>query len=933
MFERNAHDATNKHGAVHPFNRTHRARNNIETNGIIERPEVNRSSGIRSDRAQLTMQNVSAGKESPQNDDHSHTAAGIESPMAEQRRSPAYNYAKKKIIETRSSPIASKTLNHPALRHAAVARATDSAFSPQSKGGASPRRSPRTSSGRIRKSSPSPTQETIQFKFAKIQGTLDERPKPRALTEPSSPLKSLSTRASRYFGNVRTRTSAHNRPQNRLRGELNAATAALAEERSSSYASSSSSRSSLSQKELGSIAKRAFSLSQATRSTRVMRMEKAPISKMLSHKRSPTIAIEGNPVTMAQSNDDSHHGQRIGVYARFSPNSAVSSTKSSRLSRAERVAVLKQHNSRSYTPTSQFDSSITSSTLSSEELGGKPVQSSPNTSQSKPVQRMSGQSNKARQKKVETAKAYRRSNTSDLYKARPRSGGNQSMEKMKVSIKNDNIYMDGHVPISRDPAFIGSRAPSRPSKVGVDVYLSTEDRIRQAADALTPKLYNEQEFMDPDEADTLEHSSFLHEDTIFTADEPRLRYPAYLPEPKSQDKSQGDSRIDRVSSKSTSHVSSSMLRGEDIAQYRSDGSELVYSSNSGSNSRIGSTTLTSSLSNSKSSTSQGQNGCTTRKLENPKEESQNNNFDVVADNATSKEEAMRWWQKTYGNKVSGDTNQMIRKVFSAHKRKSETQARSFRHQEQDDEEVLKATNVQQQLPSNPEDDEDIFFGLDDESKASRKSTGPAHSRSTSSHKQRQGDVSHRNTDPLQMQSSSVLHQAGRQPPLSPRALNTNTEHQPDFHYTSNRDQDERAPTGYRSHSSENVASVPEKSRNSAVMPTVFEEASPTTNDSCEENADPGLKQRAKTTYDHGSEENSITIEESLPGAQKDTNQSVLTNLGAVIANSIDLACIPGMFPSMTMRFARYGATHISQRQRHRRIEMQGWCQCLYGLCW
>jgi hypothetical protein len=166
------------------------------------------------------------------------------------------------------------------------------------------------------------------------------------------------SRIARLYG-IRSRSPALVRGMKNLelKRNLGAASVVMEEEKASGIGSSSSSRSSLSNEELGTIAQRALQLSVIAAESKPNRRENSPLMQLLKTNRIRKVAFHGNNKAFAiASGVESCHPHDAGLISPVHHVSNSSAKKkfipgpskevSSKLSRAERIAALKRHNRR-----------------------------------------------------------------------------------------------------------------------------------------------------------------------------------------------------------------------------------------------------------------------------------------------------------------------------------------------------------------------------------------------------------------------------------------------------------------------------------------------------------------------------------------------------------------------------------------------------------
>jgi hypothetical protein len=480
-----------------------------------------------------------------------------------------------------------------------------------------------------------------------------------------------------------------------LKRNLDAASVVMHEERESSIGSrSSSSRSSLSNEELGTVAKRAWKLSKIQYQTRASRLQNSPLHQMLKEKRSRKYVVEKPSQTIsADEAEKIEETPNSNWEAQRSPKSSdISSSNSelrlsARLFRAEKYASVVRHNR-------------------------EPLHSGDHTSidDSEQIEKSKGSIHPVFGYSANQTTATREKNVNDDGTSSENSDSVSGSRSASNDLATTSSKPEDPTTSSSSASSHGKTSRSERARQ-LKAVISMSKRKQSTAAVSDESSYESVEVqasgrgnkghLDEYNANRVLMDSALDD---FGSDSDHVRNP-------NSDQPRSD----------LSDLENSVLNGEGIAQISSgDDSAMNWSVTTGS---VSVTTPFAQLNTSsnegsaKISSKASSGGSAVQRLapipdDDPREVSL---FSYTDSNTSSgkeksstdgssksKPDALRWWQKKYGKKMSGATSSVVPDAFSKLSPKDiSLQDRGFFKSEHDEE-------------YDEDDEDDVFFGLEDD---------------------------------------------------------------------------------------------------------------------------------------------------------------------------------------------------------------------------
>jgi hypothetical protein len=489
----------------------------------------------------------------------------------------------------------------------------------------------------------------------------------------------------------------------------------MQEERESSIGSkSSSSRSSLSNDELGTVAKRAWKLSKIQSQTRASRLQNSPLHQMYKEKRSRKYVVEKPSQTIPadEAEDiDATPSESLNWEARRNPKSSdIASSNSelrlsARLFRAEKYASIVRHNRE---PRHSGDDTLIDNSQQIEMSKGSvhPV-----------FGYSANQTTAAREKHVDDDGTL--SENSDSA-----SGSRSASNHLATpSSKPEDATTSASSANSRGN-------PSRSERARQLKAVLSNSKRKQSNTLTTAAAVSDESSYESVEVQTSGRGNEGHldqynddaaaMDRAFESDFGHIRNP-------NSDQPRFDSTLNSVSD-----VENSVLEGLGIAQISSgDESALNWSITTGS---VSATTPFAQLNTSSNegsarisskASSGGSQLLPPIPDDDPREHSlfsytdshtssgrELNADKSLTDTSSSKSaknpDALRWWQKKYGKKISGTTNPVVRDTFTRVSPKDDQDIGFFKIEDAKDDDNKNNDE------DGDEDEDDVFFGLEDD---------------------------------------------------------------------------------------------------------------------------------------------------------------------------------------------------------------------------
>jgi hypothetical protein len=470
-------------------------------------------------------------------------------------------------------------------------------------------------------------------------------------------------------------TSTVSETPSELKRNLDAASVVMQEERASSIGSSSaSSRSSLSADELGSVAKQALKLSKIQAQTRKSRLKNSPLHQMLLEKRTRKYVVE-DMVQPIQT----HTSETVP-----SPKNATM-RRSARLSRVEKYASKSRYSSNRDKKRFEDDASTGTSASVSQQVEKVAPTTHP----------VFGYTQK--------------SQTSTQGKAGAGAGAVAVATTEPSSLKRSNEETNASVQANEREVVVTSNSmTSTTSRHN----LSRSERAK-ALKRVIPSSKIKPNQRDVGVGDKSDKYAFHADEIMLAANDSTF---------ESNSDNDLDENWDKARSESPT-AENSMLLGEGIAQMSSGDSALNWSVTTGSASGTTPHTIIHTSSNSKiSSGESASNRLDTIIDEDAREEAvltytdtsssrdpgrelqsllaANRSSDNSSSRSGMKPDALRWWQKNYGKKVTGATNHAVRNAFSRlspNNGNAQQEQQFFRIEGNEDE----------------DEEDDVFFGIEE----------------------------------------------------------------------------------------------------------------------------------------------------------------------------------------------------------------------------
>jgi hypothetical protein len=521
-----------------------------------------------------------------------------------------------------------------------------------------------------------------------------------------------------------------------LKRNLDAASVVMQEERESSIGSkSSSSRSSLSNEELGTVAKRAWKLSKIQSQTRASRLQNSPLHQMLKEKRSRKYVVEKPSETIPTDKVEEIEEipSESSRAAQINPKSSdISSSNSelrlsARLFRAEKYASVVRHNRE---PRLSVDSVDDTSIDNSQQLESSKGNVHPVFGYT------ANQTTATREKHVDDDGTLSE-NSDSASGSRSASNDLVTTSSKAEDAANANLSASSRGKTSRSERARQLKAVISKTKGKQSSKLTTTATVRdessyESAEVQTSGRGNEGHLDQYNDNTALMDNALDDFESDFDFD--RVRNP------------NPDQPLYHSTLNSVSDVDNSVLDGEGIAQISSgDESALNWSVTTGS---VSATTPFAHLNTSSNegsariSSKASSGGSVSQRLapipdDDPREHSlfsytesltssgkefQADKSTTDTSSSTMKPDALRWWQKKYGKKMSGSSNSVVRNAFSRLSPKSIPQDRGFfkieddkdENDEGEDDEGDEEGEFEEEDEDDEDDEDDVFFGLEDD---------------------------------------------------------------------------------------------------------------------------------------------------------------------------------------------------------------------------
>jgi hypothetical protein len=498
-----------------------------------------------------------------------------------------------------------------------------------------------------------------------------------------------------------------------LKRNLDAASAVMKEERESSIGSkSSSSRSTLSHEDLGAVAKQAWKLSKIQSQTRASRLQNSPLHQMLKEKRSRKYVVEkpsqAIPTEEVEEIEEAPLESPNWAARRNLKSSDLSSSNSelrlsARLYRAEKYASIVRHNREPRY--SGDDISIENSQQIEDSKGNI-----------HPVFGYSASQTHATREKDVHDDATLTENYDSASGSHP--AGND-LDTTNSKAEEATTFAS----TSRSRGKISRSERARQLKAVLSKSKGLQSNKPTTVVAVSDESSHESVVVLTSSRD--EGHLDRHNDNLATTDNTLNDFESDLHHVRNpnSDQPRYDSTLTSVSD-----VDNSVLDGEGIAQISSgDESALNWSITTGS---VSATTPFAQLNTSSNegsgrlSSKASSGGSVTQRLAPiPDDDPRDHSFFSYTESQTSsgkefqadksltdtsssgtKPDALRWWQKKYGKKMSGSTNSVVRNAISKLSPKGIPLQNNgfFKIEDHNDEDY------------DDEDEDDVFFGLEDD---------------------------------------------------------------------------------------------------------------------------------------------------------------------------------------------------------------------------
>jgi hypothetical protein len=511
-----------------------------------------------------------------------------------------------------------------------------------------------------------------------------------------------------------------------LKRNLDAASAVMQDERESSIGSkSSSSRSTLSNEDLGAVAKQAWKLSKIQSQTRASRLQNSPLHQMLKEKRSRKYVVEqpsqAIPTEEVQEIEEAPLESSNWAVRRNPKSSDLSSSNSelrlsARLYRAEKYASIVRNNREPRY--SEEDISIENSQQIEDSKGSIHPVFGYSANQT-PATREKHVDDDGTLSEHSDAALGSRSASNDLV-----TPNNNAEEVTTFATSSSSRGKTSRSERARQLKAVISKSKGKQSNKLTTTAAVSDESSYKPVEVLASGQGNEGHL------DRYNDNSATTYNTLndFESDFHHARNP-------NSDQPRYDSMLNSVSD-----VENSVLDGEGIAQISSgDESALNWSITTGS---VSATTPFAQLNTSSNegsariSSKASSGGSATQRLapipdDDPREHSlfsytesltsSGKEFQAdksLTDTSSSnmKPDALRWWQKKYGKNKSASTNSVVRKVFSKLSPKGiPLQDKGFfKIEDHNNEDEEGEEDEDEDEDDEDGDEDDVFFGLEDD---------------------------------------------------------------------------------------------------------------------------------------------------------------------------------------------------------------------------